>query len=134
MLFYLLKPSNDLNLLFEVNPYLCNQKFLVLEKWFETNIQNSYASKSIIKELSKQTKLTQKQVSKWIYNARAKRSKTKKHFTKDQLNVLNDFFQATTHLPKQEDIEKLSVQINEPGDRIKRWFFRKRFEYKNSKK
>lgn len=106
----------------------------MLEKWFETNIQNSYASKSTIKELSIKTKLTQKQVSKWIYNARAKRSKTNKHFTKDQLNVLNDFFQATTHLPNQEDIEKLSLQINEPGERIKRWFFRKRFEYKNSKK
>ena len=88
---------------------------LKLEKWFEINKNNSYATNEELQYLSHETKLTKKQVSYWLANKR----KTKNNKKSDTLNVadkilLNEYFNENNY-PSNRRIKELSLKRGQPG-------------------
>jgi hypothetical protein len=105
-------------------------------EWFHNNSVNPYASPETKMILSKKTKLSTDQVSKWLHEKRYKSKKIKKtptnqlkkkskRISKLNKKILQDFFTKTNCSPNHNDYISIQKMNGLSEKRIKSWFLAK---------
>lgn len=103
----------------------------ILQKWYS---EQEVLDKSTIDKLVKTTDLTDKQLTKWVYNQKQSinnKSNNSNRFTVDNLIFLKSFFQKNTH-PGPNELQEISNQIGFDEKKIRNWFYQQRFKMNHS--
>jgi hypothetical protein len=107
-----------------------------LENWFQSKIDNPYATKKDLFELQRMTQLDFKTIKRWLDNRR-NRTKDKRcsvinksKFSFDEKNYLMTFFIKTNGYPVQEDFRLMTQTLQRTNTQIKTWFNAQRFKLK----
>jgi hypothetical protein len=103
-----------------------------MEKWFNENKDNPYASKQTLNELAQQTKLTCQQVSTWLNHARNKsKYSSASSISIDQKIILKNSFMKNSR-PAKDEIQNLARLTNLAENRIAKWFTYTRYRVRIS--
>ena len=88
--------------------------------------------------LSKKIDTSVPRINQWMRNKKnylsQKRIKHKKYLKSEQKQTLMNFYINNTYWPSKENIKSLAGQTNLSEQKIRRWFYNKRFDDKKLNK
>jgi hypothetical protein len=106
-----------------------------LQDWFNKNKSHPYASKFDLKQLSKETGLSEIQISDWVNNMRKRKIEFKiprqEYFTIQDKQIMLQFFDEISNRPGPSDLDQLSRAISKDTRKIRSFFNSERFKRKH---
>ena len=105
----------------------------LLNIWYTNNKSKKITFEDLI-FLSKKIDSSIPRINQWMKNKRTYQSKKRirhpKYFTAEQNQILKNFYFNKTYWPSKKNIKDLALETNLPERKIRRWFYKKRFDDK----